>query len=106
MKTTATHDEKFTYEYWNKLGFVVGLGRDFPHPKKSHIYRGTFSNIGSPMCKKGWNRDGGEGYSIWRNNVGVDGICFDCIKNARKEMKQGIVIEHLPTKNPELQATG
>lgn len=104
MKMTASFDEIYSHEYWNALGYITGLGRDFPHPKKSHLYRGTFSEIGSPMCKKGWNRDGGESYSIWRNNVGEDGICFTCIKNARKEIKTGIVIEHNTTKTPEVQA--
>lgn len=84
----------WSYQYWNALGFIPGLGRDFPHPKKSHLYRGAFTNIGSPLCKKGWNRDGGDSYSIWRNNIGAKGICLDCIRNAEKEIKKGIVIEY------------
>ena len=78
--------EEHSYQYWNKLGYITGLGRDYPHPKKAHLYRGTFSDPIEPLCKKGWNRDNGESFSIWRNNVGKDGICLNCIKKARKEI--------------------
>ena len=81
-------DELFGHEYWNKHGYITGLGRDHPAPKRSHLYRGTFSNPGDPLCHYGWNRDNGEGYSIWRNNVGVLGNCSHCIKKARKEIKK------------------
>jgi len=87
-----TFDELFSYKYWNALGYVPGLGRDFPHPPKSHLYRGTAGEMGEPMCHNGWNRDNGNSYSIWRNNIGECGICINCIKNAKKEMAKGIVI--------------
>lgn len=82
-------DELFNYEYWNKLGYIPGLGRDFPYPKKSHLYRGTYQDVKEPLCKKGWNRENGQSYSIWRNNIGEDGICCLCIKKARKELEEG-----------------
>ena len=87
MKTTW--DQLFSSGYWNERGYVVGLGRDHPHPKKSHLYRGSFSEVGDPCCHHGWNR-GKDEYSIWRNNVGRDGICWKCIRAARKEMEEEI----------------
>lgn len=64
-------------------GYIVGLGRDYPHPKTSHLYKGDFSDPGKPMCARGWNRDGGESYSIWRGNHGVNGVCKICLRRAR-----------------------
>jgi hypothetical protein len=67
-------------------GFILGLNR-IPEPEclrlSSHIYRGTFNEVGDPMCPRGWNR-GEDGYSIWRNNIGK-GICRTCLKAAAKE---------------------
>jgi hypothetical protein len=84
----ATFDELYTYQYWNEHGYITGLGRDYPHPKRSHLYRGTMSNPGEPLCRRGWNRDNGESYSIWRNNIGEYGNCGHCIKRARREIKE------------------
>jgi hypothetical protein len=80
----VTFEELFSYEYWNKLGFIAGLERDYPYHKKAHLYHGTFSDAGDAVCKRGWNRDNGEAYSIWSNNVGEDGVCKICIKKAKK----------------------
>jgi hypothetical protein len=63
--------------------YITGLNRE-PHADrrfKSHLYRGTFGDPGMPMCWRGWNRDGGTAYSIWRNNVGL-GVCQDCKRRA------------------------
>lgn len=65
-------------------GYITGLGRDYPHPKRSHLYKGTFADPGLPMCRYGWNRDSGSSYSIWRGNVGEKGICKLCLKRAAK----------------------
>lgn len=78
--------EMFEVEYWNALGYLPGLGRDFPYPPKAHLYRGSMNDVGDPMCKRGWNRDKGRSFSIWRNNVGEDGICGNCINAARREI--------------------
>lgn len=64
-------------------GYIMGLGRDYPHPKLSHLYKGDFSDPGLPMCRRGWNRDNGQSYSIWRGNVGSHGVCLICLKRAR-----------------------
>jgi hypothetical protein len=63
-------------------GYIPGLGRDIPYPRLAHLYKGDFSEPGLPMCPKGWNRDNGESYSIWRGNVGRDGVCRTCMKRA------------------------
>jgi len=64
------------------VGYIAGLGRDVPHPARSHLYKGTFTDPGLPMCRYGWNRDKGTSYSIWRGNVGRKGICRTCLKRA------------------------
>ena len=65
-------------------GYITGLGRDFPHPLLAHLYKGTFGEPGLPMCWRGWNRDGGTSYSIWRGNVGKKGICKTCLRRAHE----------------------
>lgn len=63
-----------------------GLGRSIPNPRRAHLYElGEHSmDFQNPMCRYGWNRDSGESYSIWRGNVGADGICKLCVKRASK----------------------
>lgn len=65
-------------------GYITGLGRDYPHPKICHLYKGDYSDPGKPMCLNGWNRDNHESYSIWRNNMGERGVCAVCLRRARK----------------------
>jgi len=66
-------------------GYVTGLPRDGNADQKvAHLYKGDFSNPGKPMCAKGWNRDDGTAYSIFRNNVGDKGICKVCMRRALK----------------------
>jgi len=62
-------------------GFIVGLSRRRPGAKTSHLYKGTFSEPGQPMCKRGYESAGD--YSIWRGNVGENGICAVCLRRAR-----------------------
>lgn len=64
------------------MGYILGLGRDVPYPKLAHLYKGTYDDPGLPMCKRGWNRDGGTSYSIWRGNVGEHGVCRICWRRA------------------------
>jgi hypothetical protein len=64
-------------------GYILGLGRDFPHPKTAHLYKGDFADPGLPMCRNGWNRDDGQSYSIWRGNMGESGVCKVCLRRAR-----------------------
>ena len=75
-------------EYDSKK-YRPGLGRDYPYPQRSHLYEvGKHSmDFGNPMCRYGWNRDGGESYSIWRGNVGDKGICKICVRRASAGLK-------------------
>ena len=62
-------------------GYIMGLGRDVPHPRVAHMYKGTFGEPGLGMCRYAYNRKE-EGYSIWRGNEGRDGVCQICWKRA------------------------
>ena len=66
-------------------GYILGLERTPGADIRfvSHIYQGTFSDPQEPLCPKGWNRDNGHAYSIWRNNVGR-GVCKFCLKKLYK----------------------
>jgi hypothetical protein len=61
--------------------YITGLDRNDQH-LVAHIYTGTFGEPGDPMCVRGWNRSDGDGYSIFRNNVGKAGICGICMRRA------------------------
>jgi len=65
--------------------YMPGLDRDYRADERfrAHLYRGTFSDPGWPMCRRGWNRDQGTAYSIWRNNTGL-GICRICMRRAEQ----------------------
>jgi len=71
---------------YDKTKYRPGLGRSVPNPRRAHLYElGEHSmDFQNPMCRYGWNCDGGESYSILRGNVGVDGICKLCVRRAAK----------------------
>ena len=61
----------------------------------THLYKGSFSEPGFPMCNRGWQRkqydkngkiDDYE-YSIFRNNISNKGICKICLKRANSGLK-------------------
>lgn len=63
-------------------GYIAGLSRRrVPLAKTSHLYKGTFADPGQPMCKRGYEDDGG--FSIFRGNIGSNGICKVCLRRAR-----------------------
>lgn len=68
-------------------GYVIGLGRDAPdeQTRRAHLYKGTHTDPGYPMCARGWNRDEGTAYSIWRGQIGAHGICRVCLRRAYEE---------------------
>ena len=69
----------------NKQEYTPGLNR-YPNADKhcvAHLYKGDFGDPGWPMCWRGWNRDGGTAYSIWRNSDGLC-ICRTCMKRAEQ----------------------
>jgi hypothetical protein len=72
---------------YDKNRYRPGLGRDVPAPRIAHRYEvdpTSQMDFGNPMCIYGWNRDSGESYSIWRGNVGTNGICKFCIRRASR----------------------
>lgn len=62
-------------------GYISGLDRNDQH-LVAHLYKGTFSEPGLPMCVRGWNRSNGSGYSIFRGDVGEAGVCRICERRA------------------------
>lgn len=66
--------------------YVYGLSRE-PNAERlvAHLYRGNFQKPGLPMCPRGWNRDGGTAYSIWRGQSGR-GLCEVCVRRAEKKL--------------------
>lgn len=72
-----------------KRKYLPGMGRnDGEESLVTHLYeyKGTISNILGPMCRKGWNRSDGSGFSILRNNVSNKGICRTCQKRAGENL--------------------
>jgi len=69
----------------NKREYTPGLNRESCADGHyvAHLYRGPFGNPGWPMCRRGWNREDGTAYSIWRNNGGL-GICRVCQRRAEQ----------------------
>ena len=69
----------------NIQGAEYVTGRDRAEDNAvAHLYQGTFSDPGDPMCVRGWNRSGGMGYSIFRNLPGV-AICKVCTRRAEEK---------------------
>lgn len=75
-------------------GFITGISRRRAHRNPftrqmeygvAHLYKGTFSDVGQPMCKRGYEAEGD--ISIWRGNVGPKGICRVCLRRARAELE-------------------
>lgn len=74
--------------------YVEAVGRGTGQEKGvSHLYletelpdpddaRFTIEDY-APMCAKGWNRDGGESFSIFRGWRGKRGLCKTCLKRAK-----------------------
>lgn len=78
---------------FNNKEYITGMFRgDNGINMVTHLYLGTFSDPGYPMCSRGWQRkwydkDGNiedYEYSIFRNNVSNAGICQVCMKRAMK----------------------
>lgn len=65
---------------------MPGLDRNETH-LAAHLYQidnALSMDPGWPYCARGWNRSGGESYSIFRNNVGDRGVCAICQKRFRE----------------------
>lgn len=58
----------------------------------THTYAQMENGDCWPMCGYGWNRSGGEAFSIFRGAPGTEGDCKICMKNVtnkRPPMKDG-----------------
>lgn len=62
--------------------YTSGQDRNEKNPV-AHLYRGGFDNVHAPMCRLGWNRADGFGFSIWRNQDNVH-ICKTCMRRAEE----------------------
>lgn len=67
-----------------KRHFVEAIGRNPGEDLISHLYE-DFGDYYLPMCRKGWNRSNGAGFSIFRGHSGLRGLCKDCEKNRRAD---------------------
>jgi len=77
----------------NNVDYITGVFRgDNGENMVTHLYSGTFSDVGFPMCSRGWQRKefykNGKikyyEYSIFRNNTSNAGICQVCFNRAIK----------------------
>ena len=77
----------------NGKNYILGMFRgDNGDNMVTHLYLGTFSSPGHPMCSRGWQRvwrdQNGKvedyEYSIFRENISSAGICRICLKRAQK----------------------
>ena len=62
----------------------------------AHLYEGTFSDPGLPMCVRGWNRSDGGRYSILRN-IATGSVCKVCMRRST-EGKAGVPSKKRKTK--------
>ncbi len=58
---------------------IHGMDRNEPNAV-THIYACFPDEMSpfAPMCARGWNRSDGQGFSIFRGNVGNNGVCLVC----------------------------
>lgn len=80
------HDKSAEFHHDKKpvrVQFITGQDRNEDNAV-AHLYSGTFADPGDPFCVRGWNRSDGEGYSIFRNNVGNAGICKVCARRVKE----------------------
>lgn len=52
--------------------------------KVTHLYElgENIMDFGNPMCVRGWNRENGTAYSIFRGHVSEAGLCKVCVRRA------------------------
>lgn len=74
--------------------YVEAIGRNPGEEKQhSHLYveinepASAIVGLGTrtgylPMCRKGWNRSDGAGFSIFRGHRGARGLCKVCARRA------------------------
>lgn len=77
------------------IGYRSGQDRNDPRAKE-HTYAMMSDGELWPMCGYGWNRSGGECFSIFRGSPGTQGSCALCAKNVRE--KKAPVVDGFPHK--------
>ena len=76
----------------NGIEYTTGVDRNSVSKGKkvvAHLYRGAFHKPGAPMCRRGYSREDGCSYSIFRNQLFVP-ICKVCMRRA-KQNKQPVL---------------
>lgn len=80
---------------FNGVEYVSGVFRgDGGENMVTHLYKGTMSNPGHPMCSRGWQRKSFDKkgklidweYSIFRNNWTEKGLCKICERRANSNL--------------------
>lgn len=56
-------------------------GEEYGH---SHLYQQDDNGDLTPMCRYGWNRSDGAGFSVFRGHRGSKGLCNICHKRSQK----------------------
>jgi hypothetical protein len=60
------------------VAYVEAIGRNPGEERQhSHLYA-VIDGDYTPMCRYGWNRSDGEGFSIFRGHRGAKGLCGIC----------------------------
>lgn len=72
------------YSYVEAIGRNPGEGRQV-----SHIYVDDGSGDLEPLCRWGWNRSDGKGFSIFRGHRGGKGLCRVCARRMAAGEVQG-----------------
>lgn len=68
--------------------YITGLGRannNYDLLDETHLYEVTDDDGYYPLCSRGFNRDYGLGFSIFRGNVGDIGVCQVCEGRGAKQ---------------------
>jgi len=64
------------------IDYVSGADRNNPDAARSHLYAKTAAGNLWPMCDYGWNRSGGNRFSILRGWGSQRGQCAICERRA------------------------
>jgi hypothetical protein len=69
--------------YFDRAKYTEAIGRNpGEEAQHSHLYAILPDHDYMPMCRYGWNRSDGEGFSIFRGHSGARGLCRTCQKRA------------------------
>ena len=63
-------------------GYITGVDRNNPDEARAHLYAETADGHLWPMCDYGWNRSGGDRFSILRGWTSARGLCRICQRRA------------------------